>query len=579
MADPLLERLGKEDGVTVTPVTRPATAPTGFTMPPPGYGRALQRGIAQGMSSLDQTAANLFSVGGSFPNFVSTNMQSDADRRRAEVAAIDQAGDERPSTGQRIVAETTGAVIGALPYIAGGTVIKSVPLLAGISPIRNKALGSMVENAIVGAVENADQGPAEMAWGAAKAAGGALAGTLTGGLVVRGVNATPAVRSAPSVVKRAMTGAITGAAVGSAGSGGDPIEAASQGIAGAAFGAASRGAKKGGPTPDEVRANKFVAALGPNTPKGFKARDAYLHVIPHLDETVAATGKTPLTISDHKENVDTTIGRLESVYQKYLRPIKQDVVDPTEIADKIQDRITPEEARGKTKAADIIAKDLNSRSNEYRRPWRIIELEAARKRLFEARTGKSAEGLQSRSDGEVRADRIAEDAIRDFLYKRVDAQAQLDGRAPGYVANDLKLAQAKLIALNDILIDRAAALENQDAARKGTPWWQKTNLTTAVHPSGGIVTSIHGVTPMVVGDKKSLKSVNKLVKSAYTSRRGNTATSRPPRDFVPSLAASGWNDRNKQQQPADDEGMDVAQKEFLRSMGAVFPTAAPPVAK
>lgn len=531
-----------------------ARNPIGFTMPPPGYGRAVQRGIAQGLAGLDQTAANLVSLGGTLPSSVSNNMQADADRRRAEVAAIDQAG-EQPSTGQRIAAGTTGAVIAALPYIA---------------------TGGPVGNAIVGAVENADQGPWEMAKGAAKGFVGAKAAGMVGRVFGRGVNAVPVIRAAPEVVKRATTGAATGAVIGAVASGGDPIEAASQGIAGAGFGAASRGAKKGGPTPDEVRANKFVAALGPNTPKGFKARDAYLHVIPHLDETVAATGKTPLTISDHKENVDTTIGRLESIYKKYLRPISQDVVDATEIADKIQDSITPEEARGKTRAADTIAKDLDSRSNEYRQPWRIIELEAARKRLFEARTGKSAEGLQSRSDGEVRADRIAEDAIRDFLYKRVDAQAQLDGRTPGYVANDLKLAQAKLIALNDILIDRAAALENQDAARKGTPWWQKTNITTAVHPSGSVVASVHGVTPMIVGDKKSLKSVNKLVKSAYTSPGGNNSTPRPPRDLVPALAASEWNDRNKQKNTEPEQT--PGQRDFLRWMGQAVPTAMPPTA-
>lgn len=474
--------------VTVAPKQPATTAPISQPRtPPPGLGHAGYRAFVSTMAGLDQFASNVAGIVGKIPGTphikaFSKEAAGLAEKRRKELEndkAVPQ------TTGEKLVEGVGSAAGSAIPY------------LASEGPVGAFA---------VGATENANKGPWEALKGGARAAAFASAAKGINKGLSKAIEKAPVLKNAPTVVKRAAAGSATAAVLAPSG------QRTAQAITGGLAGASQRESK----SKNDIRAERLMAATGKT---GGDALKAYKVAGPAMEETAKLSGKQPATVEELKSNVQETLGRLGDEYRQYLAPIKSQQVFATPIANAIENSIKEVEINGKTKEAEKIGLALQSRADEFKKQFTVGELDNLRELYFENLHGTSKEHLQERSSADVRADRVAEEAIKDMLYPMVDQQAQAAGKPAGYVRGTLKTQQANLIQLKDALIKRTKELSEKEGIRQGTPVMQRANITLAAHPGGGVVGSIHGLMNLLFGDPDSATQANNRVATSFPVTR------------------------------------------------------------
>lgn len=465
-------------------------SPAATSAPPAGIGHAMMRGLASTAADVDQLGANIAGIVGKIPGTPNINAFSKYAARRAQNIrqSLDSDTAVPQTTGEKLAERTTSAVTGAIPYM-----MSDGPIGAGV----------------VGALQNSDKGP----WGATKA--GVKAALFAKAAGVAGKTATQvldktALDVVPAFVKRGVGGASVGAGLGYVASGGDPMEALAQAGAGGILGATQR--------PPATREGSLTAATGKVSAKERGMADRYQAALPALDETVRQTGVQPKTIGDHYKNVSATMGRLEDEYQQYMAPVAQQQVWGTPIADAIRQTITPVEVSGKVEEAEELGKIKEARAKQFEKQFTIEELDNLRQLYFENLRGDSREALAARSNADKAADRAAEEAIKGIVYPAVDQVAQGSGKPAGYVQDGIKKIQAMLYPIQDALLIRVPELKDADAVIQATPWRQRSNITLALHPSGNVVGSQHGLMKQIFGDPESTASINRQVQSAYSTK-------------------------------------------------------------
>lgn len=483
--------------------------------PPPGLGHAAYRGFVSTMQDLDQLASNVMGIAAKIPNTpnfksASVSMQADANRRKTELEA-DTAKGGSPQTGPEKLAE--GVV---------GSIGSAVPYLATEGP-----LGA----AAVGALQNTHRG----AGAAIKEGAKAALFTKAAGVVGKNVDAATAsiaqkaptlAKSVPDVVSRGARGAATAALLA------PPGQTGKQAVLGAVAGASQREPQSA----NEIRAARLQAATGKT---GENAWESYRVIGPRLEETAKLTGKNPQNVPELLENVKQTNQRLNNEFEGYLGPIQNQTVFAQSVADAIRNKIYEVERNGNTKEEKATGDAMETRAREFEKGFTLRELDGLRKIYFERLKGQSSETLKARGSGDIRADRAAEEAIKDLEYGLVDQQAQAAGKPAGYIREQLKTQQAHLIKIQDALLKRKDALSEKEGIEKGTPVMQKADATLALHPGGGAVGSLHGIWKKIWGDPDSFKEANKRVANSFPVK---TST---PNNRVNAVVASAKADDGK----------------------------------
>lgn len=531
--------------------TQPAVDPTASRTPPPGILHAAKRALISTLANASQFESNLASIPvkyhylfgdaskddsyiGAFAKMASDN----AAKHRQELADDTAAGGASQTDNEKLAEKVLSAAGSSIPYLA--------------------APEGAVGAGVTGVIQNLDKGAVQAAKEGLKAATFAKAAGLLGKEVEGTINKTPGLRSAPPVVKRAATGATTAAALSPKG------EGLSQAIVGGIAGAS----QKEPLSKNEVRANKLMAATGKTNGDAWTS---YKVAGPAMEETATIAGKQPdPSIAGLKKNVQDTLTRLDNEYDTYLTPIRSQQVWGTPIADAIRSRMGEHEINGVTEESKEIGDRLEQRAKEFEKQFTLGSLDGLRKQYFNNRTGNSKEALKERTSADVRADRIAEDAIKDLLYPLVDTQAQAMGKPAGYVRGTLKAQQANLIQLKDALIKRQQALNEKEGIRQGTPITQRSNITLAAHPSGGVVGSLHGLMNRIFGDPDSYKEANKRVGEAFPVKQST------PKDRIAATVAASQSQSKaapktvKMQAPNGQlSDIPVDQVDHFKSRGAV----------
>lgn len=515
--------------------------------PPPGILHAAKRAGISTLADLSQFESNLASIPGkilgvdpskddSFIGYLSKKAAENAAKHRKELEEDTAAGGQSQTDREKLTEQVLSTAGGAIPYLAGP----------------EGAVGA----GMTGAIQNLDKGPRAAVTGGLKAAAFSGASSILGETVGGTVNKTPVLRTLSPRSQRAIAGATTAAALSPKG------EGLSQAIVGGVA-----GASQGAPfSKNEIRANKLMAATGKTNGDAWSA---YKVAGPAMEETATLAGKQPdPSVAGLKENVQDTLTRLDSEYNTYLTPIRSQQVWGTPVADAIRNRIKEAEVNGVTEETQKIGDKLEARAKEFDKQFTLGSLDDLRQLYFENLHGTSKEALQERSSADVRADRIAEDAIKDLLYPIVDAQAQTMGKPAGYVRGTLKTQQANLIQLKDAVQKREKDLNEKEGIRRGTPILQRSNVTLAAHPSGGFVGSWHGLMNRIFGDPDSYKEANKRVGEAFPVK--------PPKDRVPvTVAAAQSKDKGapkttKMQAPNGQQSdVPADQVDHFKSRGAV----------
>lgn len=485
--------------------TRKAPVPQ---KPSPGILHAAERAGISTLADLSQFESNVASIPAKIPGTVlfpalAKTLSENAAKHRKQLEQDTAVGGESQTGSEKLTENVLGTVGSSIPYLVGP----------------EGAIGA----GVTGVIQNLDKGPKEAIKGGLKAATFSKAAGLLGKEVEGAVNKTPGLRNAPPVVKRAVTGSATAAALSPKG------EGSSNAIVGGVAGAS----QKEPASNNEIRANKLMAATGKTNGDAWTA---YKVAGPAMEETANLTGKQPGTPKELESNIQDTLSRLQEEYQGYLNPVRSQQVWGTPIADAIRNRAREAEINGVTTETKKIGDKLEERAKEFEKQFTLGSLDDLRQLYFENLHGTAKEALQERSSADVRADRIAEDAIKDMLYPIVDVQAQQAGKPAGYVRGTLKAQQANLIQLKDSVKKRTAELNEKEGIRRGTPLMQRVNVTSAVHPStkptGVVVASVHGLTKFLFGDPDSAKEVNKRITESFPVKQTS------PKDRVPAIVAA-----------------------------------------
>jgi hypothetical protein len=514
------------------------------TAPPPGFGRQIYRGVAQTMGAIDQLGANLAGMLAKIPNTphfkqAADAAQAEADRRQKEIDDIDAAEAADPSsTAARITGKTVGAIGSAAPYLA-----TDGPIGAGV----------------VGAMQNADQGIGPMARGFVMGAIGQKVGAGAGRVASKMIPAN-SVSTVANVGKNMASGAVSGAASSAVmsalpgGEGGTLEDTAANALAGAAMGGVSNrgrrtasGKPKGPVDPNQQAADWLQAATGLTGSKTqHPAVESFLRVFEPMVKTAKNMGLDPkaMTLKDLQEVVKQTGADYEAEFQKYLDPIRDQVVDTRPISDAIADAIKSIHRDGDFADSKAFGDEMQKFADEYRtwpggvedglpfagsgKQLTVGKLNERREDLFRLRRKGSADDVDKRTNAEKAAGDIAEAKIKDILYELANQQAAKAGKGPGYVRDVLKTNQHHLIGLDDALIQAIKDKTEAASIKRGTPFVQKGNITIAAHPSGSLVGSLHGLMGLAFGDPASLESANKRVRDAFASADSMPSTATPP---------------------------------------------------
>lgn len=184
-----------------------------------------------------------------------------------------------------------------------------------------------------------------------------------------------------------------------------------------------------------------------------------------IDQTLHETKAKVKSVSDVQDLVKTTERRLNQHFEQALFPLRGQRMLPNQVADALEAKanqpnlqMTPE---GRMEAGMYRRAAAN-----YRQEWTLEKLDLERRRLFDSRMAKKTSVQQSasrRQNISTDIDQTIEDNIRDLEY------SELNRRYPNQKFDNLKLRQAKLVELKDMLEKRVDKLRNDQAKEKGAP--------------------------------------------------------------------------------------------------------------
>lgn len=222
------------------------------------------------------------------------------------------------------------------------------------------------------------------------------------------------------------------------------------------------GSRVGKAPSEATKVANLTGATG--TSAGAGVSESWKSVLPDIEETARAEGK-PETIGDLKNNVQSTLTRMQSRFDGALFPIRSNQIMPAGIASRLRDLITPDMTM--TAAGRATRRQILNAAIDYQRPWRLDQLNSARMReganissFYDKDPSKAASTLKS--DTDVAISKAVRDGAAEDLYNAVDKAN------PGFGAEALKAKQSHLIELNDRLGQRVSDLQDKQAIAKSS---------------------------------------------------------------------------------------------------------------
>lgn len=229
--------------------------------------------------------------------------------------------------------------------------------------------------------------------------------------------------------------------------------------------------------PSKKAAKYLTAAAGP---------EAYEPLGRALGDIEAEMQRLPQgkrTVQDFLDAVNGAKDRMNAEYGAAVFPIANHEIYPSTVIDRLQALITPnldKTVEGRAEKAAIRKAII-----EFQQPWRIGELDAermatqARLNRFH-RLGDVAQYTAKKASRNVDIDNAIEQGLKDALYPIADRAA---GKTSGYFAN-MKMRQANLIQLQEILDKRIKDLAGKTAQIAGSPRFSSENLSVSMHAGG-----------------------------------------------------------------------------------------------
>lgn len=238
------------------------------------------------------------------------------------------------------------------------------------------------------------------------------------------------------------------------------------------------GGKKGEAPFDEAKVNRMAAATG--------AYPEDLKTVQHDLEGAAKTQGKPKTAAELRDLTRTALDTNTAEFSQALQPIASKKVVPTQIADAIRKKITPEmmmDPDGRQ-----MAKELRREAKTYDKTWTLRDL-YQRKQRFDAEGSSFYKKTESGRSAALKTsvDEIVENAVREGVKDIVYPQMDVAAKKPSGYFRDLQLRQSSLIKVRDAATATVKELGKQDAAIKGMPLVQKVTKKASLyaHPLSG----------------------------------------------------------------------------------------------
>lgn len=268
-----------------------------------------------------------------------------------------------------------------------------------------------------------------------------------------------------------------------------------------------------------LKASRPLAAEGKVSKVAFAANlkrgiEDVKTVLPDIER--ASKGAPPKTVKGLLDTVNQAKRDMNTEAGLAMQPIRGFKFVPTQIADFIKNRITPDmiqTAEGRSQMKMFLAK-----AKDFEKPWTYEQLDALRMRLGSELSGywkmnAAEKTAYLKAHPSVAADVEIVNGIQEIVYPAMDRAA---GKPTGYFAS-LKQRQSTLIDLQKNLQDQVDTLGTKSAAIKGSPRFGSENVsmymagTGAPHPGF----SLHRIHRALFREDP-LGTANKAVSRAYT---------------------------------------------------------------
>jgi hypothetical protein len=278
----------------------------------------------------------------------------------------------------------------------------------------------------------------------------------------------------------------------------------------------------------DVRANKI--AFASNLPNSMDAPAQVKAVLPDLDRASRST--PPKTVGDLLQTVNQAKKDMNTESGLAMQPLKGKQYVPTQIADAIKRRITPD--MDMTPGGRQAKSALLESAKDFEKPWTYEQLDQYRMNQNPEVAGvltmnPADRAAYLRANPDVAAKMEAVNAIKDIVYPAMDKAA---GKPAGYFAN-LKGRQSTLIEMEKALNTQVNSLATRTAKIKGSPRFSTENVSAYGHPASAPGLSIHKLQNAIVRPNP-LGQANAATARAFSGRPAPTAAimSLPVRELL-----------------------------------------------
>lgn len=158
---------------------------------------------------------------------------------------------------------------------------------------------------------------------------------------------------------------------------------------------------------------------------------------------------------------------------------------------------------------------LMAESMKYDRDFTVDSADHQRQILYDAKRDAIRNPETKKTGVSLLADTIAEEALRDAVYDRVQAQAERMGITDPKYIRELKGAQSDLFSLEDALKPSFAKAEKASASKAGLPIGQSNEISIAASHSGKLGAAWHGLSKLIFGEASDMPEINRRVRKAF----------------------------------------------------------------
>src|SRR5262249_37657972 len=196
-----------------------------------------------------------------------------------------------------------------------------------------------------------------------------------------------------------------------------------------------------------------------------------------LKNAARRTGREPKNPAQYLQNIRDAMRPLNNEYGVNLQQVAGEIHVPTKVSDMLR-----AEAASLPEVAADEASQLRDLATSYEKPRTIRDMD--RERMW--RNAKADAFYKKGELGQMNADQAAAsayihkkiaDGLRDAIYDDV-----MGKRFPGM--RELKLRQAALKRLEDVMSERAPELRSAQASAEGAPLSERVSLTAYGHVGG-----------------------------------------------------------------------------------------------